>query len=293
MTVLQLRAGSAATTGSLRIASARLQRGARWLACGIALATAWSTQGFAQTADIKLWRMQCGKDQPLPKAMFSDAFRYPEESTKDFTFSCYLIQHGQDYLVWDAGLPDVDGPRITQQLRQLGLTPKDVRFLGISHYHFDHIGQAADFAEATLLIGADDFAAVKKGDRLPDNSTTSGMRLAPWIVGGGKVELLSQDHDVFGDGLVRVLRMPGHTPGHRALLVTLPKKGPVLLSGDLYHFPENRHFREVPAFNTDRAQTQASMQRFEEIASRLKAQVIIQHEPADIAKLPAFPAAAE
>ncbi|WP_246027290.1 N-acyl homoserine lactonase family protein [Novosphingobium umbonatum] len=229
----------------------------------------------------------------MPKPMFSDAFRYPEGSTKDFTFSCYLIKHGDDYMVWDAGLPGTEAPRIVDQLAQLGLTPLNIRFLGVSHYHFDHIGQAADFGVSTLLIGAEDFAAVRQGARLPDNSTTSGLRLAPWIVGGGKVELLSQDHDVFGDGTVRVLRLPGHTPGHRALLVALPRRGNVLLSGDLYHFPENRHFREVPAFNTDRAQTQASMQRFEEIATRLNAQVIIQHEPGDVAKLPVFPNAAE
>lgn len=241
------------------------------------------------TAEVELWRMQCGKDQQLPKAMFSDTFLYTDASSKDFTFSCYLIRHGAEYMIWDAGLPTPDAPRIINQLKQIGLTSSRIKFLGISHFHFDHIGQAADFPAATLLIGADDLAAVRKGDRLPDGSTDSATRLAPWITGGKPSQALAGDLDVFGDGTVVIMRMPGHTPGHRSLLVRLPKMGNVLLSGDLYHFPENRVGRVVPVFNTDRAQTLASMDRFDEIARRLKATVIIQHEPSDIPKLPRFP----
>lgn len=243
-------------------------------------------------AAVELRRVACGKDEALPKAMFSDTFRYPDDSRKAFTYSCYLVRHGDDYLLWDAGLTNAEAPRITDQLKEIGVAPRQVRYLGISHFHFDHLGQAADFPDATLLIGAEDFAAVREGKPLPDGSTNAGLRLAPWISGGKPVRALAGDHDVFGDGTVVIMRMPGHTPGHHALLVRLPQTGNVLISGDLYHFPENRSARVVPVFNTDRAQTLASMDRFEEVARRLRATVIIQHEPADVAKLPPFPAAA-
>ena len=97
---------------------------------------------------------------------------------------------------------------------------------------------------------------------------------------------------MFGDKSVVMLDMPGHTPGHKVLLVRL-KSGPVLLSGDLYHATEQVANRGVPSFNTNRADTLASFDRFQAIARNLGAKVIIQHEPADIAKLPAFPQAAE
>ncbi len=142
------------------------------------------------------------------------------------------------------------------------------------------------------MIGSDDLAAIRKGGPLPDGSTDSATRLAPWISEGKPTEPLTGDLDVFGDGTVVVMRMPGHTPGHRSLLVRLPQTGNVLVSGDLYHFPENRAGRVVPVFNTDRAQTLASMDRFEELARRLKAIVIIQHEPGDVGKLPRFPGSA-
>jgi glyoxylase-like metal-dependent hydrolase (beta-lactamase superfamily II) len=117
--------------------------------------------------------------------------------------------------------------------------------------------------------------------------------LVRWVTGGGKVEPVRGDKDVWGDGTVTILDTPGHTPGHHSLLVRLADKGPVLLTGDLAHFTENYETNGVPRFNTNRADTLASLDRFKAIARNLKATVVIQHEPADVAKLPAFPAAAE
>ena len=96
------------------------------------------------------------------------------------------------------------------------------------------------------------------------------------------------------DGVVfDVAYTPGHTPGHHGLLVRLAKTGPVLLTGDLAHFAENYAENGVPMFNVDRANTLASFDRFKRLAASLKAMVIIQHEQADVKKLPVFPVAAE
>ena len=92
---------------------------------------------------------------------------------------------------------------------------------------------------------------------------------------------------------VRVIPTPGHTPGHHSLLVRLKDKGNVLLSGDVVHFQENYDGNGVPTFNTDRADSLASIDRFRKIAANLKATVIIQHDARDVGKLPAFPAAAK
>jgi N-acyl homoserine lactone hydrolase len=98
---------------------------------------------------------------------------------------------------------------------------------------------------------------------------------------------------VFGDSTVIVLRTPGHTPGHQSLLVKLPQTGNVVLSGDAVHFRENYDSDGVPAFNFDRAETVASIERLRKIAANLKATVIIQHDARDIDKLPAFPTSAK
>jgi len=90
-----------------------------------------------------------------------------------------------------------------------------------------------------------------------------------------------------------VLRTPGHTPGHSSLLVRLPQMGAVLIIGDAAHFRENYASDGVPAFNYDRAQTIASIERLKKIAASLKATLIIQHDKRDVAKLPVFPAMAK
>ncbi len=254
-------------------------------------------------AEISLWRLDCGtfliKDFG---AFFSDTFAYKPGQSKDITASCYLIRHGNRYMLWDTGVPAAmkDKPAenaaqrislkrtVVEQLQQLGVRPEQIETIGISHYHFDHTGQAASFPNAKLVIGKGDFDALK-GATTPGGGDASHLK--HWLSGAGKVVEATGDVDIFHDGRVVMLDTPGHTPGHNALLVKLAS-GNVLLSGDLYHFTEQVAIKGVPPFNTDRADTLASMDRFDKIAKNLKAKVIIQHEPSDIAKLPPFPQAA-
>ena len=135
----------------------------------------------------------------------------------------------------------------------------------------------------------------KEWDAISSPRPAEGVNFKPfesWIKGESKVEPQPIDKDVFGDGMVIMLRTPG-THGHSSLLVKLAQMGPVILSGDAVHFRENYDSDGVPAFNYDRAQTVASIERIKKIASNLKATVIIQHDARDVEKLPVFPAFAK
>jgi glyoxylase-like metal-dependent hydrolase (beta-lactamase superfamily II) len=251
------------------------------------------------SAELSLTRFDCGKTTTLADvSRFSDVAAFKGLNVQ-LTFSCYLVKHGNDYLVWDTGNPAATGttpaptaPKtsLVEQLAQLHLKPEQVTFVGISHYHGDHIGQVASFPQATLLIGKGDWDALN--DTKP-NPAVNPANFAHWISGGGKVDPVSGDKDVFGDGSVVMLNTPGHTPGHHSLLVKLKEKGNVLITGDLSHFQENYDSNGVPTFNTNRADSLASMDRFKQLATNLHATVIIQHDARDIDKLPAFPAAAK
>lgn len=261
-----------------------------------------SVSALAQSsADVSITRFDCGGSPgPVDIARFSDTNAYDGKKQR-LVASCYLVQHGVDYLLWDAGFPapgssaaQPSGPTvkvtILEQLAQLKVKSEAIRFVGVSHYHGDHTGQAGSFPHATLLIGEGDW------DALTSTPPAQGANPEPvkhWISGGGKLEVVPRDKDVFGDGMVVMLDTPGHTPGHHSLLVRLKDKGAVLLSGDLAHFRENYDSNGVPSFNTNRADTLASLDRFKQMAKNLNATVIIQHDPRDIEKLPAFPAAAK
>ena len=251
----------------------------------------------AQAAELSLTRLDCGTATIKNfDAFFSDRPGLYEKGPREITDSCYLIRHGDQVMVWDTGFSaQMKGQErdmgdlvarmngtIADQITQLGLNPEEVDIVGISHLHPDHTGQAAQFPNATLLIGKGDF----------DQTAGKDDPFGPWRGAGKKVTPVTADHDVFGDGSVVAVHLPGHTPDHMALLVKLAS-GPVLLSGDLYHSTDARAKRGVPSFNTSRPQTLASMDRFERLAKETGAKVIIQHEPGDIAKLPAFPQAAK
>ncbi|HSM54381.1 MAG TPA: MBL fold metallo-hydrolase, partial [Erythrobacter sp.] len=126
------------------------------------------------------------------------------------------------------------------------------------------------------------------------NQLVDPRPFAPWLgAEPAAVTAIAHDHDVFGDGTLLIKAMPGHTPGHTSLLVRLPEKGDVLLTGDLYHFEEQVTNRGVPEFNTSRADTLASFERFNAMAKALDATVIIQHDPRHLDRLPAFPESAK
>ncbi len=244
---------------------------------------------------VTLTRLDCGTNTtPTDVApRFSDTYAWPQLMIQ-LTFSCYLIQHGNEYMVWDTGNPTGTTPTapktsLVNLLAQLKLTPAQIKYVAISHYHGDHTGQVGSLPNSTLLIGKGDWDALNDPKSAAASSAPS---FANWISGGGKVEPLAGDKDVFGDGTVVILNTPGHTPGHHSLLVKLKEKGNVLITGDLAHFHENYDSNGVPTFNTDRAASLASLDRFKKIAANLKATVIIQHDARDIGKLPAFPAAA-
>jgi N-acyl homoserine lactone hydrolase len=249
--------------------------------------------------ELSLTRLDCGKTTTLADvSRFSDVAAFKGLSIQ-LTFSCYLVKHGNDYLVWDTGNPAATGSTpaptapsssLVEQLAQLHLKPEQITFVGISHYHGDHVGQVASFPDATLLIGKGDWEVLNES--MP-NPGVDPKNFAHWISGGGKVEALTGDKDVFGDGSVIMLNTPGHTPGHHSLLVKLAVMGNVLITGDLAHFRENYDSNGVPTFNTSRAETLASLDRFKQLAANLKATVIIQHDARDIGKLPAFPASAK
>ena len=261
-----------------------------------------SVHAAEPTSDLRLYAMDCGQITIKDAAMFSDSGDYDGKSLKAVV-TCYLVQHPKGTLLWDAGLNDglaqtpggvdagggnfhlqVSKP-LLPQLAQVGVSPDNLSFIAFSHLHFDHTGNANAFGKSTWLMNKAELASAM--------SDPPGAAMDPGQISAhktAKVEILTGDHDVFGDGRVRILSTPGHTPGHQVLMIDLAQAGPVVLSGDLYHTHENRKERNVPSFNTSRADTLASFDRVEKLVKNRKARFVVQHVQADLDALPKFPA---
>jgi glyoxylase-like metal-dependent hydrolase (beta-lactamase superfamily II) len=179
--------------------------------------------------------------------------------------------------------------KLVDQLAQLELTPEDIEYVSFSHMHADHTGNGNLFAGSTWIVDADERAAMFDAEHRADAQSFNAYNQLE----NAETQLIEgdADYDVFGDGSVRIIQAPGHTPGHTMLLVQLPNAGAVLLTGDMYHLAESRERRTVPTFNTDREQTLASMDKVERIAEENEALVIRQHVQEDFDALPRFPEA--
>ena len=249
----------------------------------------------------KLYILDCGTISPMDPALFS---LKKEEIKGDGSFvsPCYLVVHPKGTLVWDVGqVPDAkikdDGTeaveqdilkatrRLSTQLAALGHPIEGITYMAMSHYHADHTANANAFAKSTWIVQQSEYDMMfKEGQvdiRTPD--TYQALRDAK------RITLQNADHDVFGDGTVVVKTGPGHTPGHQMLFLKLANFGPLLLEGDLYHFPEERTLDRVPTFDFDAAITRATRVKVEQFLKDSGAQMWIQHDPASHAGLKKAP----
>jgi len=215
----------------------------------------------------------------------------------DMSDPVFLIVHPRGTLLWDTGLGDrFAGGRempanaswkvqrtLKEQLAQIGYPPDKVTYLAISHSHGDHIGNANDYAGSTWIVQKPEL------DLMFGEKPPRSFDVFKALKDSKKVVLQSEDHDVFGDGSIVVKSTPGHTPGHQSLFVKLAKNGPVVLSGDLYHFPEERTLDRVPTFEFNKEQTRASRAALEIFLTRSGARLWIQHDMPTYQKLKKSP----
>ena len=245
----------------------------------------------------RLYVFDCGTLHIADLSRFQ--LKREEVAASDLSVACFLVAHSKGTLLWDPGaVPDADwtpgdaavkhelvlpdGKKRTvtlrrsllAQLAEVGYAPSDVTYLALSHYHYDHTANANAFAGATWLVRKAErdamFAATPPEVTRP--STYAALRNA-------RTRLIEGDeHDVFGDGTVVIKSAPGHTQGHQMLWVKLAKTGPVLLSGDLWHYPEERTLDRVPTFEFDPEKTRATRAATEAFLARTGTQLWIQHD---------------
>jgi N-acyl homoserine lactone hydrolase len=256
--------------------------------------------GGAPSKTPRIYVFENGSIKGLDPALFN--FKRDEIQEPDFIVASYLIVHPRGTLMFDSGtVPDADfkadGGPVTQgimsatrplkpQLLAAGYKPSDVTYFALSHYHSDHTANANDFAGATWIVqkAERDAMFVDKPQGIIQPAHFSALKTA-------KTRILdAEDFDVFGDGTVVVKSAPGHTPGHQVVFVKLAKTGPVLLAGDLYHYPEERTTGRVPTFEFNAEQSRASRQKIEAFIKSTGAQLWIEHDKATHAKLPKAPA---
>ena len=250
-------------------------------------------EAAATDASVQLYVFNC-EDFRFPSVAYF-SIGDDETTVRESVVPCYIINHPRGTLLWDGGLPsaiaNISGwqrnPETGVQVRMqqtlqsqllemdLGFDLTSINLAAFSHIHYNHVGVANELTNAKWLLRRGDYEVVAKGGTVPgyDPALLAEIKKRP-------TQLLDGDYDVFGDGKVRLISATGHTPGHQLLYVELANFGPLMLSGDLYHFRLSRDQRRVPMFNVDKNQTLAAMDKVEALVSETGATFWIEHDAA-------------
>ena len=211
----------------------------------------------------------------------------------------FVIEHRDGLILFDAGLdPDAaidpvavyderahrlqlrftPEQRVDRQIRAAGHEPDAVTRVILSHLHFDHVGAAHLFPNASVLVGPGELAYAHRGGdpycRVEDINRLARCRIA---------ELDPTDTDLFGDGSVVVLWMPGHTPGHLSVFVRLPHRS-WLLTGDAVHLHTALVSESPFPHDHDPSNAVASIRRIKRLAVQYEASIWVSHDPDDWAR---------
>lgn len=181
-------------------------------------------------------------------------------------------------LFYDVGVDP--GRTVAAQLDQRGVSAAAVDLVVLSHLHFDHVGGLAQIPNARVVAQADEWSAGFDADLAARNS----MRVEDFDL-GHDVVLVDGEHDLFGDGRVRCLPTPGHTPGHQSLSISLDS-GEVILCGDCADFERTLDGGPLPPFAHDHRQQAASIAGLVD-RRRRGARLVPGHDPEVLPSLPA------
>jgi glyoxylase-like metal-dependent hydrolase (beta-lactamase superfamily II) len=271
--------------------------------------TTWA-QSSVKAAD-RLYILDCGQGRATDESRWTTGLNIGKPI--DISVNCYLIHDSQGYFLWDTGISDqvasmpdgwypTNNPKtdihwtraktLESQLAAIGVKPSDLRYIGISHTHPDHIGNVERFPNVPILIQKTEydyyFTPGKEAVAKPPSDTV------PTFSKDHPMQMVQEDMDVFGDGAVMIVSTPGHTPGHESCLVHLQKTGWILLVGDAVHLQDNWNNRRIPYFSTmppeQKIWTMLSMQRLADLMNFYHAQLWINHEKTQSDKLKKAPA---
>ena len=274
--------------------------------CVIAAVAAWLVLGPAGNAQLDASPRETPPSLRLyvldGGVLASDPGRYnlaaDEVASATLAVAAYLIVHPRGVMLWETGAIAENeritagtgvvqtivrsdqqerhvtlGPPLLAQLAEVGYAPTDITHLSLSHFHWDHTANANAFAHAEWLV-----RPVERSAMFSDPPGSARTLTYDALLNSRTTLVTADEHDVFGDGAVILKAAPGHTPGHQVLYVNLPQTGAVVLSGDLYHYPEERTLDRFPNFEADAQQTRAARQELEAFLSRMDAELWIQHD---------------
>lgn len=228
------------------------------------------------------------------------------EGNVTFPLPAFLIQHEQGLVLFDTGFAplacedprayfgpfyDVYHPiaspemRLDRQLARLGFRAEDVTHVVLSHSHSDHSGGLTMFPQAKFFVGPGEFAYALDHPAEGDKYFRYDDEIAP-VLDWNWTTVTTPVHDLFGDGALKILHTPGHTPGELSLVVELPSQQ-MVLTADTVHLRLGLDLMSPDPYDWDKDKSIASLGILKQLEAD-GATLWIGHDPGDWAKFGAL-----
>lgn len=240
---------------------------------------------------MKMHMLSGGRLRMNKRTYFPDAAR---DEMFELPVSCVLLRHAQGNVLFDTGChPDVAvnpearlgtlakymnpimpaGDHVLTSLKAIGLGPDDIDVVVCSHLHTDHCGCNEFFKKATIFVHTLEIDAANAPDAF-----NRGYIKADWDH-PAPLQIIDRQTDIFGDGKITLIPLPGHSRGTTGALVKLERSGEFLLASDALSVRANLDQRTVPRNTLD---TELFLKSLDEIAKLEAAgvQIICGHDDA-------------
>ncbi|MGH3993953.1 MAG: N-acyl homoserine lactonase family protein, partial [Pseudonocardiaceae bacterium] len=184
------------------------------------------------------------------------------------------------------------GQALPAQLRERGIDPASIATVLMTHLHADHASGCSEFPGATFLVSRAEWEAATTQGRSHGYATRQfdhafDYRLVDFA--GEEAESFSgfaRSFDVFGDGSVRLVYTPGHTPGHMSVVLRIAG-GEVLVAGDAMFLQRTLTEDHLPHRVEDEHLFRRSLREIRQYATETPgARIIPGHDWDDWQKLP-------
>jgi glyoxylase-like metal-dependent hydrolase (beta-lactamase superfamily II) len=168
------------------------------------------------------------------------------------------------------------------QLEEGGVTADQIKMILLSHFHWDHISGAEDFpqSEVWLLKEEADFIPTLPEDELA-RQMSPRLRFRPLELTDRPYENFDRSLDLFEDGSVVLVALPGHTPGSMGMFVNLRSGKRFFFTGDLtwalegVELPAERPWISRRLVDLDEEKVRLSIVRTHQLSKRYPDMIIV------------------
>jgi len=185
---------------------------------------------------------------------------------------------------WGEAVVEIYAPHMTEgefivnQLQAMDIDPASVRYVVQSHLHLDHSGAIGHFPNAEYVVQRREleYAYAPHWFQAPAYIRADFDQDVNWLFLYGEQD---DNYDLFGDGTIRTLFTPGHSPGHTSLIVNLEETGPMMLTADACYTMDHYKNEALPGLLHSAADCADSVQKIQRAVNALEATVVTGHDP--------------